>query len=202
MAELKKYSAHLARSLKLLLGFAVVFMPILPFWWSGAAEYRIIFVFGCLIGVIALAAAIGFKKEFWVKLRVLDLWCLGLLIYCAVNNLYQDHHCLIEPLFYVKWLLLALVYFLCRSIGDDRGSLWFSAALAASAFVQAVISIWQYLGVIGVTLNGNFVNSAGFANTIPLSVYLAVGFICCLRLCFRLYKNGRYPLAVTVFLWV
>ena len=191
--------AHLARSLKFLLGCAVIVLPILPLWWSGAAEYRIILSFGCFIGVIALAAIIGFKKEFWVKLGVLDLWCLGFLIFSAINNLCQDHHCLIEPLFYVKWLSLVLGYFFCRNIGDDRGSLWFSAAFAASAFVQAVISILQYLGVIGVTLNGNFVNSAGFANTIPLSVYLAVGFICCLQLCLRLYKNGKYPLAVVTF---
>lgn len=191
--------AHLARSLKLLLGCAVIVLPILPFWWSGVAEYRIILLAGCLIGAIALASIIGFKKKHLVKLGVLDLWCLGFLIFSAINNLCQDHHCLIEPLFYVKWLSLVLVYFFCRNIGDDRGSLWFSAAFAASAFVQAVISILQYLGVIGVTLNGNFVNSAGFANTIPLSVYLAVGFICCLQLCLRLYKNGKYPLAVVTF---
>ena len=191
--------AHLARSLKLLLGCAVIVLPILPFWWSGVAEYRIILLAGCLIGAIALASIIGFKKKHLVKLGVLDLWCLGLLIYCAANNLCQDHYYLIEPLFYVKWLSLVLVYFFCRNIGGDRGSLWICAALAASAFVQAVISILQYLGVIGVTLNGNFVNSAGFANTIPLSVYLAVGFICCLQLCLRLYKNGKYPLAVVTF---
>lgn len=196
---LNSKSAHLARSLKLLLGCAVIALPILPFWWSGAAEYRIILVFGCLIGVIALAAVVGFKKNYLVKLGVLDLWCLGLMAYCAANNLCQDHYYIIEPLFYVKWLSLVLVYFFCRNIGGDRGSLWICAALAASAFVQAVISILQYLGVIGVTLNGNFVNSAGFANTIPLSVYLAVGFICCLQLCFRLYKNGKYPLAVVTF---
>lgn len=196
---LNSKSAHLARSLKLLLGCAVIALPILPFWWSGAAEYRIILVFGCLIGVIALAAVVGFKKNYLVKLGVLDLWCLGLMAYCAANNLCQDHYYIIEPLFYVKWLSLVLVYFFCRNIGGDRGSLWICAALAASAFVQAVISILQYLGVIGVTLNGNFVNSAGFANTIPLSVYLAVGFICCLQLCLRLYKNGKYPLAVVTF---
>ncbi len=199
MAELKKYSAHLARSLKLLLGCAVIVLPILPLWWSGAAEYRIILSFGCFIGVIALAAIIGFKKEFWVKLGVLDLWCLGLLAYCTANNLCQEYYCLIEPLFYVKWLSLILVYFLCRSIGNGRGSIWLCTVLAASAFIQAVISILQYAGVIEVTLNGNFVNSAGFANTIPLSVYLAVGFICCLQLCLRLYKNGKYPLAVVTF---
>ena len=191
--------AHLARSLKLLLGCAVIVLPILPFWWSGVAEYRIILLAGCLIGAIALASIIGFKKKHLVKLGVLDLWCLGLLAYCTANNLCQEYYCLIEPLFYVKWLSLILVYFLCRSIGNGRGSIWLCTVLAASAFIQAVISILQYAGVIEVTLNGNFVNSAGFANTIPLSVYLAVGFICCLQLCLRLYKNGKYPLAVVTF---
>lgn len=199
LRRLNNKLAHLARSLKLLLGCAVVFLPILPFWWSGVAEYRIILLAGCLIGAIALASIIGFKKKHLVKLGVLDLWCLGLLIYCAANNLCQDHYYLIEPLFYVKWLSLILVYFLCRSIGNGRGSIWLCTVLAASAFIQAVISILQYAGVIEVTLNGNFVNSAGFANTIPLSVYLAVGFICCLQLCLRLYKNGKYPLAVVTF---
>jgi|GEM_PF-6625425 len=193
LRRLNNKPAHLARSLKLLLGCAVIVLPILPFWWSGAVEYRTILLFGCFIGFIALASIIGFKKHL-VKLGVLDLWCLGFLIYCAVNNLYQDHHCLIEPLFYVKWLSLALVYFLCCIIRN--GSFWFCTVLAASAFIQAVISILQYAGEIEVTLNGNFVNSAGFANTIPLSVYLAVGFICCLQLCSRLYNNGKYPLAV------
>ena len=199
LRRLNNKLAHLARSLKLLLGCAVVFLPILPFWWSGVAEYRIILLAGCLIGAIALASIIGFKKKHLVKLGVLDLWCLGLLAYCTANNLCQEYYCLIEPLFYVKWLSLILVYFLCRSIGNGRGSIWLCTVLAASAFIQAVISILQYAGVIEVTLNGNFVNSAGFANTIPLSVYLAVGFICCLQLCLRLYKNGKYPLAVVTF---
>ena len=124
------------------------------------------------------------------------------LVYCAINNLLHDNVGLIEPIFYVKWAVLIVLYVLCRGMRGKDG-LVLCRVFTLSAFMQSTVSLLQYSGVVAVTLNGNFVNSAGFANTIPLSVYLAIGLICGIRAVLENFRQRRTArLVISVIVWI
>lgn len=189
---------------QLLLGGAFVILPFLLFVWNGIWEYRILI----FLAMMVLGAALLYCVEWLMSgkkvigISRLDVAVGVYLVYCAINNLLHDNVGLIEPIFYVKWAVLIVLYVLCRGMRGKHG-LFLCRVFTLSAFLQSSVSLLQYFGVVTVTLNGNFVNSAGFANTIPLSVYLGIGLVCGLKVILEnLRQRRKISLSICVIVWL
>ena len=96
---------------------------------------------------------------------------IGIYLLYGVLNTVLLHKTVHEPLFYVKWIMLAMLYITARLI-PQNGSRILLFLLVVGGIVQAAVVLGQYSGIIG-SLNGNFEVTGSFANPAHVAIYLS-----------------------------
>lgn len=185
--------AHAVKIIRILLGFIFAILPFISFLWNGVEEYKAFSLLSVIFCCILLFITLLQQEHCAIRLNKLDAVIGIYLAYCFINNIAQSNSQYLEPLFYIKWFSLIMVYIICKICGNTE-NLWIYIAFFISSFIQALFSLLQYWNTINFTLNGPFINSASFRNTIPLSVYLTVGLICGITLICICFKIKRYRL--------
>lgn len=153
-----------------IIGGMLILLPFLNIVFKGVSEFEMIFL--CLtILLILLAIKLLFLKKCDIKIYIFDLLILAYLVYGLLSNILVKQ-LETEPLFYLKWGLVILMYFSARVLSDN-GRKIILISIIFSGFIQAIIAELQFFGLLN-SLSEEFTITGSFCNPSHLGIYLAI----------------------------
>ncbi|MDD3035004.1 MAG: O-antigen ligase family protein [Bacteroidales bacterium] len=152
-----------------IIGGMLIALPFLNIVYKGVSEFEMVFL--CLaILLILLVIKLLFKRHDF-KIYYFDILILAYLVYGLLSNTLVKQ-LETEPLFYLKWGLIILMYFSARILFDD-GRKIILTSIIFSGFIQAIIAELQFFGLLD-SLSEEFAVTGSFSNPSHLGIYLAI----------------------------
>lgn len=166
--------------------------PLSGYAFRGLTAYNSYFIstimLSAFLTVYAISTIFSKNKRSAITVSKIDILIGVYLLYnlLGISVLHKTSH---EPLFYIKWSLLIMLYVTARLITKDN-AVKLLDLLIIGGLIQAAIVFAQYIGIIN-SLNGDFSITGSFANPGHLAVYLSGSIVSAIILFKQSYKTAK-----------
>ena len=166
--------------------------PLSGYAFRGLTAYNSYFIstimLSAFLTVYAISTIFSKNKRSAITVSKIDILIGVYLLYnlLGISVLHKTSH---EPLFYIKWSLLIMLYVTARLSTKDN-AVKLLDLLIIGGLIQAAIVFAQYIGIIN-SLNGDFSITGSFANPGHLAVYLSGSIVSAIILFKQSYKTAK-----------
>ena len=145
-------------------------------------------ILSAFLTVYAISTIFSKNERCVITVSKMDI-LIGVYLLYNLLGIFVLHKTSHEPLFYIKWSLLIMLYVTAR-LTTKANAAKLLYMLIIGGLIQAAIVFAQHSGIIG-SLNGNFNITGTFANPGHLAVYLSGSIVSAIILFKQSYKTAK-----------